>query len=164
MQKSVPLRNAIKIFCLQNVVCGIIIVWYKIWWQSLWHAGITAADAAFGRGTGPILVHFVRCTGTESSLLNCSHSGIDYFDYYYDYYYLYHYCSYYNDAGVVCPSCKLCGGVLAIIILLTAQLSILPCLWLWSVSGWDMCWLPVCGWIIIKYISNIQSIVWFRIN
>ena len=102
MQKSVPLRNAIKIFCLQNVVCGIIIVWYKIWWQSLWHAGITAADAAFGRGTGPILVHFVRCTGTESSLLSCSHSGNDYY-----YYYRYRYCSYYNDAGVVCPSCKL---------------------------------------------------------
>ena len=90
-----------------EVIDQCICLWhnYKIWWHSLWHAGITAADAAFGRGTGPILVHFVRCTGTESSLLNCSHSGID--DYYYDYYYHYHFCSYYNDAGVVCPSCKL---------------------------------------------------------
>ena len=77
-----------------------------------WHAGITAANAAFGRETGPILLYFVRCTGTESSLLDCSHSGVDYYDYhdyynYYDYYEDVDSLYYLNGIGVVCPSCKL---------------------------------------------------------
>ena len=55
-----------------------------------------------------MLLYFVRCTGTESSLLNCSHNEIDDYYYDYDYYLIYHYCSHYSDAGVVCPSCKLC--------------------------------------------------------
>ena len=57
----------------------------------------TAHYAAFGRGTGPIFLTLVGCTGTESSLLNCSHSGVD------DYFYFE--C---NDVGLVCPSCKSC--------------------------------------------------------
>ena len=114
--------------------------------------------AAFGRGTGPIFLYFVRCTGTESSLLNCSHNGMDdyYFDYI-DYYLLYHYCSYYSDAGVVCPSSKLCvwhnsaitvGLVLATIdivmkflpaVILTAGLyAYCP---VCDFPGRDMCWL-----------------------
>ena len=63
----------------------------------------TAHHAAFGRGTGPILLNLVGCTGTESSLLNCSHSGIDYYFYRFPFYYFD--C---NDVGVVCPSCKSC--------------------------------------------------------
>ena len=69
-------------------------------------AAVAVYRAAFGQGTGPLFLYNVRCTGTESSLLNCSHELIDY---YYNYHYYYQrYCSYYNDAGVVCPSRKLC--------------------------------------------------------
>ena len=52
--------------------------------------------AAFGQGTGPILLGNVGCTGTESSLLSCSHSRIGV-----------NYCGHSEDAGVVCPTCKL---------------------------------------------------------
>ena len=50
--------------------------------------------AAFGQGTGPVLLGYVRCTGTESSLLSCSHRAV--------------YCLHFQDAGVVCPPCKSC--------------------------------------------------------
>ena len=56
---------------------------------------VFTAYADFGRGTGPIFLDGVRCTGTESSLLSCSRSGNAY-------------CSHSSDAGVVCPPCKLC--------------------------------------------------------
>ena len=49
----------------------------------------------FGRGTGPVYLYRVGCTGTESSLLSCSHRGIDF-----------NWCSHSADAGVVCP-CRL---------------------------------------------------------
>ena len=62
----------------------------------LFLAGIAAYRAAFEQGSGPVLLSYVRCTGTEVSLLDCSHQIIDY------------YRSNYNDAGVVCLSCKLC--------------------------------------------------------
>ena len=52
--------------------------------------------AGFGQGTGPIHLSNVGCTGTESSLLSCSYSGIGVT-----------YCGHYEDAGVVCPTCKL---------------------------------------------------------
>ena len=62
---------------------------------SLHTIAIAVSRAAFGQGTGPLFLVNVRCTGTESSLLSCSRSGIAY-------------CSHSSDAGVVCPSCKLC--------------------------------------------------------
>ena len=49
----------------------------------------------FGRGTGPVFLYSVGCSGTESSLLSCSHRGISY-----------NWCSHSADAGVVCP-CRL---------------------------------------------------------
>ena len=55
---------------------------------------IAVFDAAFGQGTGPVLLSGVRCTGTESSLLSCSHRVA--------------YCSHCSDAGVVCPPCESC--------------------------------------------------------
>ena len=51
--------------------------------------------AGFGLETGPALLSNVECTGTESSLLSCSRSGIPS-------------CSHSNDAGVICPLGKSC--------------------------------------------------------
>ena len=58
-------------------------------------AAIALIQAAFGQGTGPVYLNSVRCRGTESSLLSCSHSGIGVA------------CSHSADAGVVCPICML---------------------------------------------------------
>ena len=62
---------------------------------SLYNVGFAVRNAPFGQGTDPVLLYNVGCTGTESSLLNCSLDGT----------YL-HYCLHSNDAGVVCPPCK----------------------------------------------------------
>ena len=71
---------------------------YK-WWFSV--GPVAVSYAAFGRGTGSILLDDVGCTGTESSLLSCSHIGIGV-----------HNCGHHEDAGVVCPPCKLYTSVL----------------------------------------------------
>ena len=54
--------------------------------------------AAFGQGTGPVFLDYVRCTGNESSLLSCSHQGIIGVVY----------CSHSYDFGVVCPPGEQC--------------------------------------------------------
>ena len=48
-------------------------------------------NAAFGEGTGKILVSDVTCTGSETCLFECAHS---------DFYT--HACSHADDVGVVC--------------------------------------------------------------
>ena len=48
--------------------------------------------ATFGVGLGPIFLDEVGCTGSEISLLECSHIGISNHD-----------CSHFEDAGVLCP-------------------------------------------------------------
>ena len=49
--------------------------------------------AAFGEGRGPIWLGYVRCTGNENSLLDCTHNGLGY-----------NHCGHYYDAGVICGS------------------------------------------------------------
>ena len=51
------------------------------------------SNAQFGRGTGPLLLDRLRCSGTEQNLLNCSHRGEGVTA---------SYCSHYDDAGVRC--------------------------------------------------------------
>ena len=59
-------------------------------------SGATAfSQAAFGQGNGPISLDDVSCSGTESTLLSCSHGGVDN-----------HNCGHTEDAGVRCQSKK----------------------------------------------------------
>ena len=72
--------------------------WYAIIFLLFYFLATVVYQAAFGQGTGPVLLSNVRCTGTESSLLSCSHDGID----------VAMYCFHDDDAGVICPSRKSC--------------------------------------------------------
>ena len=62
--------------------------------------GFTGANAVrngayYGYGSGPILLHLVKCNGDESYIWNCFHGG----------WYQTGGCGHWNDAGVEC-SCK----------------------------------------------------------
>ena len=50
-------------------------------------------NAHFGRGTGTILLDNLHCNGTESSLLRCTHNGLNV-----------HNCGHCDDAGVTCKN------------------------------------------------------------
>ena len=47
--------------------------------------------AHFGQGSGSIVLDDLSCTGSETSLFDCSHGGVNNHD-----------CSHYEDAGVTC--------------------------------------------------------------
>ena len=61
---------------------------------------IAVTRAAFGQGTGLLVLYNVGCIGTESSLLRCSHQVVGVSS-----------CSHSKDAGVVCSTCKLYTSV-----------------------------------------------------
>nr|XP_054755320.1 deleted in malignant brain tumors 1 protein-like isoform X3 [Lytechinus pictus] len=69
--------------------------------QSLgFESGTAHSNAHFGQGSGDILLDDVSCTGSESSLLECSNNGIGV-----------HNCGHYEDAGVTCsPTVRLVDG------------------------------------------------------
>ena len=52
-------------------------------------------NSYYGRASGPIWFDYVRCTGSENSILNCTHNGMDS---------LSSLCTHGRDAGVECPS------------------------------------------------------------
>ena len=58
----------------------------------MYNAGTSSGNAAFGQGTGPILIDDVGCAGTENRLIDCSHIGIGT-----------HNCAHFEDAGATCP-------------------------------------------------------------
>ena len=51
------------------------------------------SNARFGRGTGPLLLDRLGCTGREQTLLSCYHSGVGVTSYY---------CGHDDDVGVRC--------------------------------------------------------------
>ena len=51
----------------------------------------------YGRGTGPILMEYVHCSGFEESLLDCDHNGLGLST-----------CGHWEDAGVVCQGEMFC--------------------------------------------------------
>ena len=64
----------------------------------LYIIAVAVVGAVFRRGTGPILMSYLECNGTESSLLSCRRRERPGFQY----------CAHNYDAGVVCP-CRLFG-------------------------------------------------------
>ena len=52
-------------------------------------------NGAFGEGSGPVILHGVRCTGLESQLFDCAHGGFELNS-----------CAHNLDAGVECVEGK----------------------------------------------------------
>ena len=67
--------------------------------------GATACSSAcFGQGSGSIFLDNVACSGSETTLLSCTNSGVGI-----------HNCAHSEDAGVTCP-CKTVTCMIKIIL------------------------------------------------
>ena len=80
-------------------------------------------NANFGQGSSDIWLDDLRCTGAESSILDCTHDGVGVYA---------SYCADYNrryDAGVECPVGKLGREIsnLMLLMLLSYSCSIANC-------------------------------------
>ena len=67
---------------------------------NLWLGAIIFSNAYFGRGTGPILLDDLLCTGSEARLVDCpryTSQGIGTYDFCF---------GHYDDAGVRCMQCE----------------------------------------------------------
>ena len=68
--------------------------------RQLGYSGGTAvSEAGYGEGTGPIVLDDLVCSGAESGIEDCGHSG-----------WTSHNCGHYEDAGVTCGKlyCAIC--------------------------------------------------------
>ena len=73
--------HACIIIIMMNDVCVLYVAYSAV------------GQAAYGQGTGDILLDDVQCTGTETSLVDCPNRGLGV-----------HNCAHFEDAGVVCLS------------------------------------------------------------
>ena len=60
----------------------------------MFQGAIPRLNAYYGRATGPIWLDYLRCTGNESSILNCTNYGSNSIS---------SLCDHGDDAGVECP-------------------------------------------------------------
>ena len=63
-----------------NVVC-----------QELGYSGALAPSTYYGPGSGPVWLDNLACTGSEGTILNCSHAGVGT-----------HNCAHSEDVGIIC--------------------------------------------------------------
>ena len=69
---------------------------FRCFFLSLMFQGaIPRLNAHYGRATGPIWLDYLRCTGNESTILNCTNYGASSIS---------SFCDHGDDAGVECPS------------------------------------------------------------
>ena len=59
--------------------------------RELGYGAALAPSTYYGPGSGPVWLDNLRCTGTEGTILNCSHSGVGT-----------HNCGHSEDVGIIC--------------------------------------------------------------
>ena len=67
---------------------------YDCLWFHCYQGPISYSNSFYGNTSGPIWIDNVRCTGSESSILNCTHNGIGV---------LASSCDHLDESGVECP-------------------------------------------------------------